>query len=93
MNAARHETYTRKVGGQFVARCSCGWSSKCRDTEDGAREDADEHVAKQPDDDEPEEIDPADRWTYCGSCNGSGEGIADGTRCRTCKGRGEVYVE
>lgn len=51
------------------------------------------------DDDEPVEPDdldaddPADHWTICGSCNGSGEGRADGTRCRTCKGRGEVYIE
>lgn len=26
----------------------------------------------------------------CGACNGSGEGYADGTRCRVCRGRGEV---
>lgn len=26
----------------------------------------------------------------CGSCDGSGEGSADGTRCSTCKGMGEV---
>jgi len=25
---------------------------------------------------------------YCGSCNGSGEGYADGTRCQSCKGSG-----
>jgi len=25
---------------------------------------------------------------YCSSCNGSGEGIADGIRCTTCKGKG-----
>lgn len=90
MVSARHETYTRKVGGQYVARCSCGWSSKCRDTEQGADDDAEEHVAKQPDD-EPEEIDPEDHMAYCSSCNGSGEGYADGTRCSTCRGRGEVY--
>lgn len=29
----------------------------------------------------------------CSMCNGSGEGMADGTRCRTCKGSGEVYGE
>ena len=28
----------------------------------------------------------------CGNCNGSGEGCADGTTCRSCKGKGvEVY--
>lgn len=26
----------------------------------------------------------------CGSCDGSGEGSADGTRCSSCKGMGEV---
>lgn len=24
----------------------------------------------------------------CATCNGSGEGYADGTRCRSCRGRG-----
>ena len=24
----------------------------------------------------------------CGNCNGSGEGIADGTTCKACKGSG-----
>jgi len=27
---------------------------------------------------------------YCAVCNGSGEGMYDGTRCPTCKGKGEV---
>ncbi len=26
----------------------------------------------------------------CGYCNGSGEGMTDGARCRVCKGRGEI---
>ena len=25
----------------------------------------------------------------CTNCNGSGEGMYDGTKCRVCKGRGE----
>lgn len=29
----------------------------------------------------------------CGTCNGSGEGHADGTTCCRCKGRGEVNHE
>jgi hypothetical protein len=39
-----------------------------------------------------EEHDESDGWQLCGGCNGSGEGRADGTRCYTCKGRGEVRV-
>ncbi len=29
----------------------------------------------------------------CSACNGSGEGMYDGTRCHTCRGFGEVTVE
>lgn len=28
--------------------------------------------------------------TICSTCNGSGEGMWDGSTCRTCKGSGEV---
>jgi hypothetical protein len=32
----------------------------------------------------------ADDWLgYCQDCNGSGEGMFDGSRCRTCGGSGE----
>jgi len=31
--------------------------------------------------------------SICGNCSGSGEGMADGTTCRECKGRGEFRVE
>lgn len=32
----------------------------------------------------------ADDWPgYCQDCNGSGEGMFDGSRCRTCGGSGE----
>lgn len=27
----------------------------------------------------------------CPACNGSGEGMHEGTTCRTCKGEGECY--
>lgn len=29
----------------------------------------------------------------CSDCNGSGEGMFDGSRCSTCGGSGEVWVE
>jgi len=29
----------------------------------------------------------------CLSCNGSGEGMADGTKCLTCNGKGEIPSE
>ena len=29
----------------------------------------------------------------CPDCNGSGEGMYDGTRCRTCKGQGVLTTE
>ncbi len=29
----------------------------------------------------------------CSACNGSGEGMFDGSRCSTCGGSGEVWVE
>ena len=31
-----------------------------------------------------------DSSVICGHCNGSGEGMADGTRCSICRGCGEV---
>ena len=34
--------------------------------------------------------DPNYEPTICGSCNGSGEGLFDGTRCYACKGCGEL---
>jgi RecJ-like exonuclease len=38
-------------------------------------------------DDEPaDDAEPS----ICSTCNGSGEGYADGTRCRSCRGRGET---
>lgn len=30
---------------------------------------------------------------YCYRCNGSGEGMYDGSRCDTCKGLGELYLQ
>jgi len=29
----------------------------------------------------------------CTSCNGSGEGYCDGTKCNTCSGKGFIYHE
>ena len=29
----------------------------------------------------------------CSRCNGSGEGMADGSTCPTCKGSGEITCE
>lgn len=29
----------------------------------------------------------------CGDCSGSGEGMYEGTRCRTCKGKGVLVYE
>jgi DnaJ-class molecular chaperone len=29
----------------------------------------------------------------CSACNGSGEGAYDSSRCSTCRGHGEVWVE
>lgn len=29
----------------------------------------------------------------CFECNGSGEGMHDGTTCRRCRGRGSVPIE
>jgi len=30
---------------------------------------------------------------YCAKCNGSGEGMHDGTRCSSCKGSGTEIIE
>lgn len=30
---------------------------------------------------------------HCGHCNGSGEGMYDGSRCRICKGSGDAAYE
>ena len=29
----------------------------------------------------------------CPTCNGSGEGMYDGTRCPDCKGKGTILIE
>jgi len=29
----------------------------------------------------------------CTNCNGSGEGTHEGTKCRTCSGKGIIYHE
>jgi len=34
------------------------------------------------------EIESHDSEKLCGACNGSGEGMYDGTVCSTCKGKG-----
>jgi hypothetical protein len=42
-------------------------------------------------DEEPEEVEEEecrDPHPICSNCNGSGEGMYDGTRCYVCKGRG-----
>jgi len=41
--------------------------------------------------DEPEpENDPGYEPGICPTCNGSGEGYSDGSRCNACKGKGET---
>ncbi len=42
-----------------------------------------------------DDIDPNVRYepVLCASCNGSGEGMYDGSRCSTCNGKGEVLEE
>lgn len=41
--------------------------------------------------DEPEpENDPDYEPGICPTCNGSGEGYSDGSRCNACKGKGET---
>ena len=35
----------------------------------------------------------SDGWDICPVCNGSGEGLADDTKCRFCSGLGEVIDE
>ena len=32
-------------------------------------------------------------WDICICCNGSGEGMYDGSTCSCCKGSGEILVE
>lgn len=32
-------------------------------------------------------------YETCSNCNGSGEGMYDGSICRYCKGSGEVEIE
>src|SRR5690606_31729620 len=33
-----------------------------------------------------------DDTAYCGNCDGSGEGMYDGSRCGLCGGSGELYT-
>lgn len=44
------------------------------------------------DDYDPRDFDEADEIDedICPNCNGSGEGMYDGSRCHVCKGSGEV---
>ena len=44
-------------------------------------------------DDEPDLPTGETESVICGDCNGSGEGMYDGSTCRTCGGEGEVDVE
>jgi hypothetical protein len=44
MNQPQHHTSTRRVLDQYVARCSCGWESKCQDTKAQAEHEATDHV-------------------------------------------------
>ena len=44
-------------------------------------------------DDEPNAPTCATESVICSTCNGSGEGMYDGSTCRTCRGDGEVEVE
>lgn len=37
-----------------------------------------------------DEIEAFEEAGHCTACNGCGEGQHDGTRCRTCHGRGEL---
>lgn len=37
---------------------------------------------------EPEDLEPKSERDYCALCDGSGEGVADGTRCSHCHGTG-----
>lgn len=53
------------------------------DTLDDARWDSEELDAPEPDDTDTE---PG----ICSACDGSGEGMFDGTRCSSCGGRGEA---
>ena len=36
---------------------------------------------------------PDEYATFCPDCNGSGEGMSDGSTCRTCGGSGEVWAD
>lgn len=42
-----------------------------------------------------DDIDPNARYemVLCSNCNGSGEGMYDGSRCSSCGGKGEVPEE
>jgi len=33
------------------------------------------------------------KWIMCSACNGSGEGMADRSRCLTCNGKGNIKVD
>jgi DnaJ-class molecular chaperone len=40
--------------------------------------------------DDDEEEDDDDEYGYCPTCNGSGEGMWDGSSCVVCRGSGEL---
>ncbi len=42
---------------------------------------------------EEDEEEDEERDVMCSSCNGSGEGYADGTRCHDCKGMGSYTIK
>ena len=51
-----------------------------------------EDVYKNDDENEDmDEYDDNDEPDICGSCNGSGEGMYDGSTCSTCRGKGVIF--
>lgn len=40
----------------------------------------------------PKDLEEESPWIICSTCNGSGEGPADGTTCWRCKGNGEILT-
>lgn len=53
-------------------------------------EDDDEQYARDEACDMADECDDEYEPGICTHCNGSGEGMYDGTRCNWCKGKGEI---
>lgn len=71
------------ICAEAIVNCGCGEGGMEPRGQGDYREDAMYFVFNYPDH-------PVKEKQICPTCNGSGEGYTDGSKCRDCKGKGQV---